>query len=170
MSPYVGEIRIFAGNFAPLGWLFCQGQAISIAENDILFQLIGTTYGGDGVTYFNLPDLRGRTPIHQGALAGGGTYILGEIAGVEQVTLTTNQLPAHNHLAQCLAFNGTAGSPAGAYLAGSPTALYQSGAAAGQMNPNSISGVGGSQPHENRPPYLALSYIISMQGIYPSQS
>ena len=170
-NPFVGEIRLFGGNFAPLGWLLCQGQQLAISEYSVLFNLIGTTYGGDGQQTFNLPNLAGRVPVHQGQLSEGGNYVLGQAAGTEQVTLAGNQVASHNHAALCAATTGTGGSPAGSVLAGSGSApLYTAGAATGAMNPASITPAGGGQPHENRPPYLALNFIIAYAGIFPSQN
>lgn len=169
-NPYVGEIRLFAGNFAPVGWFLCQGQTLPISEYEVLYTLIGTTYGGDGQQTFNLPNLASRVPVHQGSLAGGGTYVLGQTGGAEQVILTTNQIAAHSHPASCSAANGTGGSPAGSVLAASATALYTVVSPSGAMNGASIAPSGGSLPHENRPPYLALNFIIAWAGIYPTQS
>ena len=173
-SPYVGEIRLFAGNFAPAGWMLCQGQQLPISEYDTLFQLIGTTYGGDGETYFQLPNLAGRVPVHQGTLSGtGSTYQIGESAGVESVTLSTNQIPQHRH-----GFNVVAGlpgnqvSPSGNLPAMSlnVTPYVNEGPAGGGFNANAITPAGGSQPHENMQPYLGLNFIISLFGIFPSQT
>ena len=170
-NPYFGEIRLFAGNFAPLGWAFCHGQLVSIAENDALFNLIGTTYGGDGQQTFGLPDLRGRVPIHQGSGPGLARYDLGERAGAETVTLSVAQLPGHSHtlVATSAPASATAG-PAGGVLATASIKLYGSGAPGSPMAAAAISPSGGSQPHENMAPFLALNYIISLFGIYPQQS
>ena len=163
-QPYVGEIRMFAGNFAPAGWMFCEGQLLPISENETLFQLIGTTYGGDGQSTFALPDLRGRIPIHQ-----GNGFILAETGGAEEITLTVNQVPAHNHALLGSAVNGNAASPAGAMLASSTVIqAYASEPAIAGMAPTSISPVGGSQPHTNLQPYLCVDFIISLFGIFPS--
>ncbi len=168
-QPYVGEIRIFAGNFAPAGWSFCDGQTVAIAENETLFNLIGTTYGGDGQTTFALPDLRGRMPIHQGS--GGSNYVLAESGGVETVTLTTAQIPAHSHTFGATSASGTQTSPNGAVLANSqgPQPYIQEdpdgGLAAQAAGPS-----GGSQPHENLQPLLGVNFIISLFGIFPSQT
>jgi len=165
-QPYVGEIRMFAGNFAPAGWQFCEGQLLPISENETLFNLIGTTYGGDGQSTFALPDLRGRIPIHQ-----GNGFVLAETGGVEQITLTVSQIPAHSHAA---IVNTDAGnvSAGGQYLAsGQNIQLF-----AEEVTPNitanaqSISSTGGSQPHANFQPYLCVDYIISLFGIFPSQT
>ncbi|SDE06836.1 phage tail protein [Aquimonas voraii] len=163
-QPYVGELRIFAGNFAPAGWMFCEGQLLSISENETLFQLIGTTYGGDGQSTFALPDLRGRIPIHQ-----GNGFVLAETGGVEEVTLNINQIPSHSHPLLGSTDPATTteprlnviGTPASATpLFAAPPNLSLSG--------NSISPVGGSQPHNNMQPYLCVNFIISLFGIFPS--
>jgi microcystin-dependent protein len=170
MQPFVGEIRMFGGSFAPNGWMLCEGAVLPIAENEVLFQLIGTTYGGDGEETFALPNLASRVPIHQGA-GGGGTYIMGETGGVEQVSLTQSQIPIHNHAFLVTADNGSASNPENA-MPGAGTAITifrpvppNPGSA---MSNQSISIVGGSQPHDNLQPYLVINYIISLFGIYPS--
>lgn len=170
-QPYVGEIRMFAGNFAPAGWGFCDGSLQSISENEVLFQLIGTTYGGDGQSTFALPDLRGRLPMHMGA-GGGSTYTIGDLGGVEQVTLTANQIPAHNHSAGCNSGNGNSASPSNAVPAVNTTALAYVAAAAPQANMNAaaIGNTGGNQPHTNIQPFQCVSFIISFFGIFPSPS
>lgn len=166
-QPYVGEIRIFAGNFAPAGWMFCEGQLLPISENETLFQLIGTTYGGDGESTFALPDLRGRSPIHQ-----GNFRILGEAAGVEQVTLTIQQLPAHTHTPIASASPGNLAKPTGGILAvpasSRPGILTYGSGTPVPMSAASIGPSGGSQPHDNFQPYLCLNHIISLFGLYPS--
>lgn len=161
---------MFAGNFAPAGWMFCEGQLLPISENDTLFNLIGTTYGGDGQSTFALPDLRGRIPIHQGT-GGGGNYILAETGGVEEVTLTVQQIPSHSH--GFVASNNLADvpSPANAILGVSTTTnVFFSDPPSALMATNSVSGNGGSQPHTNFQPYLCINFIISLFGIYPSQT
>lgn len=163
-QPYVGEIRMFGGNFAPAGWMFCEGQLLPISENETLFQLIGTTYGGDGQSTFALPDLRGRIPIHQ-----GNGFILAETGGAEEITLTVNQIPAHSH--PLLATNTVANdqTPAQNILAQTGTFDgYQSSPANAPMASQSIGPVGGSQPHTNFQPYLCVDFIISLFGIFPS--
>ena len=163
-QPYVGEIRMFAGNFAPAGWMFCEGQLLPISENETLFQLIGTTYGGDGQSTFALPDLRGRLPIHQ-----GNGFELAETGGAEEITLTVNQIPAHTHALLATSGIGNDSNPGGNVLAESSVAsLYQAGAPASAMAPQTISAVGGSQPHTNFQPYLCVNFIISLFGIFPS--
>jgi microcystin-dependent protein len=172
-DPFVGEIRIFAGNFAPNGWSFCNGQLLAISQNQALFALIGTFYGGDGVTTFQLPDLRGRVPIHQGTSPVSGTpYTTGEKAGVENVTLATNQIPPHRHNANA---NGAATvvSPANAFWSTDPfgnTAAYYPPSSNGTMNASAVGSSGGSQPHDNMQPFLAINYIIALFGIFPSRS
>lgn len=171
---------MFGGSFAPAGWAFCQGQLMPISENDALFVLLGTTYGGDGQSTFGLPDLRGRVPIHMGQGPGiMQSYQLGEAAGVESVTLTTQQIPAHNHPAT--AVTGTAANsaaPGGKVLADEALALAQAtadlylafGGTQSALAPNTIGPTGGSQPHDNMQPYLTLNYIISLYGVFPSQN
>jgi microcystin-dependent protein len=167
-QPYVGEIRMFAGNFAPAGWMFCEGQLVPISENETLFNLIGTTYGGDGESTFALPDHRGRLPIHQGT-GGGVSVVLAEIGGVESVTLTTNQIPAHNH--SFLASNSPADSPSpqnNTIAVSSNTNVFINDTPNVTMKADELSIVGGSQPHSNMQPYLCVSFIISLYGIFPS--
>jgi microcystin-dependent protein len=147
-QPYVGEIKMFAGSFAPVGWMFCEGQLLSISENEQLFGLIGTTYGGDGQSTFALPDLQGRLPVHQ-----GNGYVLGETGGVEEVTLNLTQIPVHTH---------------NRFLAQSPSlTLYREDVADTPLAGGSLSPAGGSQPHYNVQPYLCINHIISLFGIYP---
>ena len=171
-QPFVGEIRMFAGNFPPVGWMFCDGQSLPISENETLFQLIGTTYGGDGESTFNLPNLSGRAPIHQGQGPGlGSNYVIGEMAGVEQVTLTNNQIPVHNHAFLASSVNGTTQSPANEVLASNPTVqMFRQSDPEGTFNPSTITPVGGSQPHENMMPFIVINYIISLFGLFPSQT
>jgi microcystin-dependent protein len=170
-QPYIGEIRMFAGNFAPNGWEFCSGQLIPIAENETLFVLIGTTYGGDGQTTFALPDLRGRLPVHQGTGGGLSTYAVGQSGGVEDVTLTTQQIPSHGHTLQCTATVGNLPGPENGIPAECSTgSVYQSSAPGAAMAATSVGTAGGSQPHANLQPFLCVNYIISMFGIFPSQS
>jgi microcystin-dependent protein len=163
-QPYVGEIRMFAGNFAPAGWMFCEGQLLPISEYETLFQLIGTTYGGDGESTFALPDLRGRIPIHQ-----GNGFILAETGGAEEITLTVGQIPAHSHALLASTSVANASSPAGALLAQSTAAdLYIEDTTSVSLNALSVTAVGGSQPHTNFQPYLCVDFIISLFGIFPS--
>jgi microcystin-dependent protein len=163
-EPFVGEIRMFAGNFAPLNWAFCNGQTLPIAENEVLFQLIGTTYGGDGQQTFNLPDLRGRLPIHQ-----GGGFVLGQAAGSENVTLTINQMPQHGHAVAALA-TANVKSPVNAVYGGNTTDSIYSATPGAAMNPAVVGIGGGSQPHDNMMPYGVVSFIISLFGIFPTQN
>ncbi|MGZ8311663.1 MAG: phage tail protein [Allosphingosinicella sp.] len=166
-QPFIGEIRLFAGNFAPVGWAFCNGQTLAIAENDALFTLIGTTYGGDGQNSFRLPDLQGRVPVHKGTGAGV-TYQLGEQGGVESVTLTTNQIPAHTHSLIVSQDQGSQSDPTNAMVGSNPTVqLFRPGAAVQTFDASAMSPVGGSQPHDNMQPYIAIHYIIALFGLFP---
>lgn len=175
-QPYIGEIRMFGGSFAPAGWALCAGQLMPISENDALFTLIGTTYGGDGQETFGIPDLQGRIPIHSGTLNGVTTQI-GEKAGIETVTLSTQQIPVHSHAPLVLSgTGGGASTPTNqTYLADcqvTTTNTYTPFNAANaqvQMNTQSIAGTGGSQPHDNMQPTLCVTYIISLFGIFPHQ-
>lgn len=164
-QPYVGEIRMFGGNFAPAGWMFCEGQLLPISENETLFQLIGTTYGGDGQETFALPDLRGRVPIHQ-----GNGFILAETGGAEEITLTVNQMPAHTHPFLATNTNGTATNPQNNLIGASTSSvkMFISDAPTVNMAAVAITPVGGSQPHTNFQPYLCVDFIISLFGIFPS--
>jgi microcystin-dependent protein len=171
---YIGEIRMFAGNFEPAGWAFCDGRLLPIAENDALFSLIGTTYGGDGESTFGLPDFRGRIPIH-----AGNSHVLGELGGAESVTLTSAQIPSHTHL-----MNASASAPAAAtvpiditgpvaYVPASPALkprLYATPGSSVPMAPGLARAAGGSQPHNNMAPYLGINFIISLFGAYPTQN
>jgi microcystin-dependent protein len=163
MASYIGEIRMFGGNFAPAGWMFCEGQFLPISEYDTLFQLIGTTYGGDGENTFALPDLRGRLPIHQ-----GNGFVLAETGGAEQITLTVQQIPAHSHALLASSGPGTAASPAGTVLAESASSsLLIEDLAGVNMSAAAILPVGGAQPHSNFQPYLCVNFIISLFGVFP---
>lgn len=173
-TPFIGEIRMFGGNFAPLGWSFCDGSAIAISQNIALFDLIGTTYGGDGVQTFRLPDLRGRVPIHQGFNPQLGTLVIGQASGTENVTIVANQVPPHSHPAQA-APGGNVVSPAGAYWSSDPggnTAAYTGpiGNPPAMANTAIGASAGGDVPHNNMQPFLAVSYIISLFGIFPSHN
>ena len=175
-QPFIGEIRMFTGNFPPVGWAFCDGTPMPISENDTLFALIGTTYGGDGQETFNLPDLRGRFPLHMGTGSGLQNYILGENGGVEEVTLTTNQIPVHSHPAACNNGAGASTSnPTGNIWSKADTNNYYD-----YTNPNPqpatvfmgtpaiiSSPAGGSQPHDNMFPFLCVNFIISLFGLFP---
>ena len=163
-QPYVGEVRMFGGNFAPAGWQFCDGSLLPISEYETLFQLIGTTYGGDGESTFAVPDLRGRIPIHQ-----GNGFILAETGGAEEITLTVSQIPAHSHPFLGSTASGTVTNPSNSFLASSTVvSLYAAETANAAMATNAIGSVGGSQPHTNFQPYLCVSFIISLFGIFPS--
>lgn len=166
-QPFVGEIRMFAGNFAPVGWAFCQGQLLPISENETLFNLIGTTYGGDGQNTFALPSLASRVPVHVGP-----GFALGQAAGAESVTLTTSQIPAHSHVPQCNNQNGAATGPSGnVWAVANPSVdIYNTIAPSLSMDPNAIGSAGGSQPHDNMIPFLVVNFIISLFGVFPSQS
>jgi microcystin-dependent protein len=171
MYSYIGQLKMFAGNFAPEGWMLCQGQLLSIAEYDTLFNLIGTTYGGDGQETFALPDLRSRTPIHMGQGPGLSNYVIGQTVGSEQVTLTQQQIPAHSH--PFIGATSPSNSPnPGNNIIGqaSQINMFFGDTPSVPMKPTSLTPVGGSQPHENMMPYLVLNYIISLYGIYPSPS
>ena len=171
MSPYVGEIRMFAGNFAPNGWMFCEGQTLPISENEVLFQLIGTTYGGDGEETFNLPNLASRVPIHMGTGPDGTTYQIGEMAGTEQETLTTQQIPNHTHQLFASTAIGAANTPSGNVTSQSVSVkMYLADSPTNAANASSISPQGGSQPHENTQPFLCINFIISLFGVFPSQT
>ncbi len=163
-QPYVGEIRMFAGNFAPAGWMFCEGQLLPISEYETLFNLIGTTYGGDGQSTFGLPDLRGRIPVHMGS-----GFVLAETGGAEEITLTVSQIPSHNHPFLASGAAASLSSPVGNVLAESATVNpYIQDVTNSNMNAAAITSVGGSQPHNNFQPYLCVDFIISLFGIFPS--
>ena len=169
-QPYVGEIRMFAGNFAPAGWMFCEGQLLPISENETLFNLIGTTYGGDGQSTFALPDLRGRVPLHFGT-QGGNTLQLAETGGVETVTLTVSQIPQHSHPLLATTTLATQQNVAGNVLAEATLFNpYINANPTAPMAPQAVGSTGGSQPHDNFQPYLCVDFIISLFGIFPSQT
>ena len=163
-NPYIGEIRMFGGNFAPQGWAFCDGQLLPISENDALFNLIGTTYGGDGQTTFALPDLRGRVPVHQGA-----GIVIGEMSGAETVTLTPQQMPAHNHPSASSGL-ATLGDSYGGKVTGNTgtTFIYADSQTTVSMDSRASVDRGGSQPHDNTMPFTCINFIISLFGIFPS--
>ncbi len=170
-NPFIGQVKLFGGNFAPRGYMFCQGQLLAISQNDALFALIGTTYGGDGQTTFALPDLRSRVPNHQFQGPGLSNYFMGQQAGTETVTLTSNQIPNHTHTVQVSSSPATTGVPSSAVTLGvASTDMYIAEVADGNMHPQSINIVGGSQPHDNIQPYLALNFIIAVEGIFPSRN
>jgi len=171
MAPYVGEIRMFAGNFAPNGWMFCEGQPLPISENEVLFQLIGTTYGGDGQETFNLPNLASRVPIHMGTSTGGTTYQIGEMAGTEQETLTVQQIPNHTHPFLGSTNAASSQSPTSNVIGKSTQVdMFINAVPGDAMNSQAITPAGGSQPHENCQPFLCINFIISLFGVFPSQT
>lgn len=171
-QPYIGEIRIFAGNFAPNGWMFCEGQTIAISENDALFTLIGTTYGGDGEETFNLPDLRGRIPLHMGT-GSGITYQLAESGGVEEVLLVPAQIPQHTHTLVGTKNQATTAVPSSSVVPAlafaSTISPYGTDTPLSTLDVATLTNTGGSQPHTNVQPYLCVNFIISMFGIFPHQ-
>ena len=173
-DPFLGEIALVPYTFAPKGWAFCDGQILSIAQNTALFALLGTTFGGNGQTTFALPDLRGRAPLHVGGSQGPGlsAYFLGQSGGVEGVTLLASQMPTHSHGVNADGGNGTSDSPSNAIMGKNASGVpqYSGNAPTTTMAAAAIANAGGSQPHENRPPFLAMNYIIAMQGIFPSQN
>jgi microcystin-dependent protein len=173
-QPFVGEIRMFGGNFAPAGWMTCDGQLLPISENDVLFNLIGTTYGGDGQSTFALPNLAARVPVHMGTGPGGTQFSIGQNGGTPSVTLTTNQLPSHTH-ALVATSSGQQQTPAANTLPadavpGNSEVYGPVGSALTQLVANTIGPSGGSQPHDNMQPYLVITFIISMFGIFPTPS
>jgi microcystin-dependent protein len=166
-QPFIGEIRMFSGSFAPAGWAFCDGQLLPISENETLFNLIGTTYGGDGQETFALPNLQSRIPLHQ-----GGGFTLAETGGAESITLTVNQIPSHTHAAGVSSKYGSTNSPDGTVVARSSLNQFTDavGTTGNMGNASTLGPAGGSQPHSNLQPYLVVNYIISLFGIFPSQS
>ena len=164
-QPFLAEIKIISWNFAPKGWAFCNGQFLPINQNQALFSLLGTMYGGNGQTTFALPDFRGRVPIHVGS-----GFTEGQAGGQEFHTLTQSEMPSHNHFAQATSVPATVGAPNGNFLGTISTKAYGSFANMTTLSPGTITNTGGSQPHENRAPTLVLAFIIALQGIFPSQS
>lgn len=178
-TPYIGEIRLFAGTFAPRGWMYCNGALLAIAQNSALFSLMGTTYGGDGVTTFALPDLQGRVPVHQGTLAGGSTYVIGQKAGTETVTLINNQVPQHTHPPVATTGTGNVVSPGPTVIPAKPvdpiaTPTLYVVPGTSTIKPtamaNTVYATGGSQPHENMMPTQGVYYIIALEGIFPARA
>jgi len=171
-DPYIGQVMLFAGTFAPANYAKCEGQLMPISANDALFTLIGTTYGGDGVNTFALPDLQGRVPVHMGrSPSTGTTFVEGQKAGSEAVTLTTNQIPVHSHSLSANPAAGNQASPAGGVLAGSGSIeRYETVVPQTAFSNQAVAASGGSQPHENQQPFLCLTFIIALYGVYPSQS
>jgi microcystin-dependent protein len=175
-QPYVGEIRMFGGNFAPSGWMLCQGQTLPISENEVLFQLIGTTYGGDGESTFNLPNLASRVPLHMGTFQSI-TFQIGQAAGAETVTLTTQQIPVHNHMVESTVAAATSAIPTNSTILGSEGPIpAQANVYLPYVNTSqivlanqTIGQTGGNQPHDNLQPYLAINFIISLFGVFPTQ-
>ena len=168
-NPFVGEILAVPYDFAPNHWALCAGQLMPISQNTALFSLLGTTYGGDGKSTFALPDLRGRTPVSSGQLPGGSFYDLGQVGGEEQVTLTVSQLPSHNHPVYGTTNNGSTGVPSGVWATQTRVNVFSSSGNT-TMAPQVLAPVGGGQPHDNRSPYLALNYVIALQGIFPARN
>lgn len=169
-DPFIGEIKMFAGNFAPLNYAFCNGDLQAISQNDALFSLIGTTYGGDGQNTFGLPDLRGRLPVHYGQGQGLSPRQLGEMSGSENVTLNTNQMSAHNHGVIVDSATGGLTNPQNNLVGKSSATAYNTADVDSQMGNQSIGAAGGSQPHDNMMPYQCVTFIIALYGIYPSRS
>jgi microcystin-dependent protein len=171
-NPFIGEIRMFGGTFAPAGWAMCQGQLMAISQNDALFTLIGTTYGGDGQETFGIPDLQGRAPVHMGQGPGiSQNYQIGEKAGVESVTLTTNQIPIHNHAVVTSTALANSADPTNQIYAQSTQILvYTQDVATKFFAPTSMQPAGGSQPHDNMQPFLVITFILSLFGVFPSQN
>ncbi|HEV7376756.1 MAG TPA: tail fiber protein [Pyrinomonadaceae bacterium] len=166
-TPYMGEIKMISWNFAPKGWAFCDGQLLPINQNQALFSIMGTTYGGNGQTTFGLPDLRGRTPVYIGGTAG---FTLGEVSGETAHTLTSSEMPAHIHFANAGDAAGTQPVPNGAYLARNVNLTYSAAANLTPLAPTAVSNVGGSQPHDNMMPYLVINFIVALVGVFPSRN
>jgi len=164
-QPYIGEIRMVGFNFAPVGWAFCNGQTLAISQYEALFNLIGTTYGGDGTTTFNLPNLQSRIPFAQ-----GNSMVIGQISGSENVTLITNQIPAHNHTLAASSSAGGQPSPSGGLWAASTLDEFSTEAPTHTMAASTVLPAGGSQPHDNIPPFQVVNFVISLFGVYPSQN
>ena len=172
-TPFLGQITLFGGNFAPRGFALCSGQFLAIAQNDALFALIGTTYGGDGVTSFALPDMRGRLPVHAGQGPGLSNYIIGQSGGSETVTLAVTQIPSHTHTTSGSSASGSAADPSNGFWAAEPTAdvaQFSNAAPGASMSPAAVSNSGGSQPHENLQPFLCVNFVIAIEGIFPSRN
>lgn len=173
-QPFVGQVLAVGFNFAPVGWLLCDGSTQSISEYEVLYTLIGTTYGGNGTTTFGLPDLRGRSPLNAGQKPGRSTYVMGQMSGSETVTLLSNQVGAHSHRLMASSLTGTTATPSGTTaLAQSPQTLvnvYGAGPGNTTLAPSAIGRAGSSLPHENRQPFIAVNYIICFAGIFPPQS
>jgi len=166
---YIGMLLLVPYNFAPRGWHFCDGSLLSISANEALFNLLGTTYGGDGQTTFGVPDLRGRSCIHAGQGPGLGSYVLGQLGGAENITLTTQTMPTHAHASYCTGTTQNNSIPNGAVLASGPGIYTDTPSTGAALAPASISVSGGSQPHNNMQPFQVLNWVIALEGIYPSQ-
>ena len=164
-TPFMSEVKMISWNFAPQGWAFCNGQLLPINQNQALFSLLGTTYGGNGQTNFALPDLRGRTPIHNGQ-----GFVEGQVGGQEAHTITMSEMPAHNHFIRASTTAGDTNNPDGHLLAASASQVYHKPGTLVGMTPENITNTGGGQPHENRQPFLVLNFVIALQGIFPSQN
>ena len=169
-EPFLGEIRMFAGTFAPQGWAFCDGQLLSVSQNDALFSLLGTTYGGDAISTFALPDMRGRVPVHEGQGPGLSPRMLGSKGGYEQHSLTVNQLPSHSHNQQGFTNEATSADPAGGLAARAQNITYGPLTSAVPMHGSAISSAGGGQSHDNIQPFLCIHFIIALAGLYPSMT
>ncbi len=170
-NPFIGEIRMAGFNFPPIGWAFCAGQLLPISQNDALYALIGTTYGGDGVTTFGLPDLRGRLPINQGQGPGLSNYTLGQLAGTESVTLLTMQIPSHSHVVNAASGGTRNANPSGSLLGSGEADIYTHDSANPvPLSTNLIASSGGNQPHENMQPFLCVNFIIALEGVFPSRN
>lgn len=180
-NPFLGEVRLFAGNFNPRGWAFCRGQLLPIAQNDALYALIGTTFGGDGQVTFGLPDLQGRAVIGQGTGQGLSSYVVGQKAGTESVTLNTNQMPQHNHNLTAYNLDATTATPGPGVALANPlnahtgqSSLFYLNTTGGPNSPalaaDTIMPAGGNQPHDNQAPSLVLNYIIALEGVFPSRN
>ena len=169
-EPFVGEIRLFAGNFTPRGWALCDGQLLAVSQNDALFSLLGTTHGGDGVSTFGLPDLRGRIPVHAGQGPGLTERSLGSAWGVEKVTLNGNQIPGHEHRPGGTTAAASSRFPEGNVWAGAPNAVYRQDTPDQTMAAGLVEQAGGDQPHDNMMPFLGVHFIIALFGIYPSRT
>jgi microcystin-dependent protein len=170
-DPFLGEIALVGFNFPPLGWALCNGQLLPINQNTALFSLLGTTYGGDGITNFALPDLRGRVPIHMGQGPGLSSFVIGQTGGAEAITLTAAQMPSHSHTLNASSQNGSSDTPTGAFPAKSAAGVPQYGAASNTaMAAAAVSTAGSNVPHENHQPFLTMNYIIALNGIFPSRN
>ncbi|MGA2750419.1 MAG: tail fiber protein [Verrucomicrobiota bacterium] len=172
-QPFLGEIRMFAGNFAPIGWALCNGQTMPISQNTALFSILGTTFGGNGTTTFNLPDLQGRVPVNQGTGAGLSSYLLGQTGGTESTTLLIGNMPSHNHLVQCNTGGGNQASPSANLPAVESTGTsldFSDAGANATMNPAMIQSAGSGTPINNIQPYLCVNFIIALEGIFPSRN